>query len=43
MDTVEEGGVMELLRQRIEQVGMFEHVGHGVVGVADERHASLGP
>ena len=38
VDTVQEGRIVVLLGQLLKQVGVFEHVGHGVGGVANEHH-----
>ena len=42
VQAVEVGRVVVALGQLVEQVGVLEHVRHGVRGVADEHHRRLG-
>lgn len=42
VQAVEKGGVVVGLGQFVEQVGVLEHVRHGVRGVADEDHRGFG-
>ena len=41
MNTVEERGIIKFVGQFAKQIRVLEHVGHGVLGVADKDHGGL--